>query len=207
MTITHGKSRTAEYKIWHHMIRRCDVRSHKFFKNYGGRGIKVCDRWRDFASFYEDMGPRPSPKHTIDRKDNDGDYEPRNCRWATRWQQNQNTRKSVIIEHDGECHSMSEWARRLGMSRQTLRLRLKNGWSVEDALTPKGTRRAHYRVVASRSRATFKDAAERPRVGSLSGRRRAAYRALYEDEEYRGWEDYTKHADEVVNNMRRKIAP
>jgi hypothetical protein len=85
---THGLSHTAEYKTWQHMKRRCRVEP-----EYAGRGIKVCERWANsFTTFYADMGPRPSPQYSIDRIDNDGDYEPSNCRWATASQQRLNQR-------------------------------------------------------------------------------------------------------------------
>ena len=90
---THGEAnKTAEYVVWRGMVQRCTYEKHRYFKNYGGRGIKVCDQWlRSFPTFLKDMGRRPSPKHSIDRyPDNDGNYEPSNCRWATRKQQQAN---------------------------------------------------------------------------------------------------------------------
>lgn len=115
---------------------RCYDRKCKAYRNYGGRGIKVCDRWRrSFAAFLADMGPRPTGM-TLDRyPNNDGDYEPGNCRWATPAQQAENTRQLRRLTHNGLTHSLSWWSRHLGVSRQTLHKRLLDGWSVERALT------------------------------------------------------------------------
>ena len=89
----HGMFGTYIYRIWSEMIQRCGNPNNQHWGHYGGRGIKVCDEWKDFRSFYRDMGDRPSPKHSIDRVDNDGNYEPSNCRWATKSEQNRNQRK------------------------------------------------------------------------------------------------------------------
>jgi hypothetical protein len=96
---THGQSRTALYATWTGMILRCSNPNFKQWDDYGGRGIKVCDRWRhSFENFLADLGERPSPKHTLDRMDVDGNYEPGNCRWATRAEQVENKRKVARIE-------------------------------------------------------------------------------------------------------------
>jgi len=102
---------------------------------YAGRGITVCDRWRDsFVAFYEDMGPKPSPAHSLDRIDNDKGYEPGNCRWATRTEQMRNTRANRWITFAGETLTLADWSERLGIHKETLTRRLET-WSVEEAMT------------------------------------------------------------------------
>lgn len=130
---------TPEYTAWRHIKERCLNEAHPNWPNYGGRGITVCDRWRDsFEAFLEDMGPKPSPDLTIERLDNDKGYEPGNCAWASRKAQGNNTRKTVHHELNGERHSQSEWGRRTGVPQCTISLRLKRGWSPEEALTRPG---------------------------------------------------------------------
>jgi len=140
-------STTREYHVWYDMIRRCTNPDNKNFSRYGGRGIRVCERWLSFVNFLSNMGRRPSPLHTIERIDNDGDYEPCNARWATRTEQQQNTCQARLIEHDGQRLSLSAWARQLGMVPSTLRQRIKRH-GVEIALST--ARQPHGRKISSR---------------------------------------------------------
>lgn len=138
---THGDSRfgrrTCEYGIWKTMIARCGNSSVDRYSSYGERGIRVCDRWCDFRNFLEDMGRRPTPQHSIDRIDNDGNYEPGNCRWATRSVQSRNKRSTVLLTFMGRTQCMTDWARELGILVPTLCMRLKSGVSIEEALSRK----------------------------------------------------------------------
>ena len=138
LATTHGLRKTPEYSVWADMIRRGTNPNHPAYKDYGGRGIKVSARWRKFENFYADMGPRPSPAHSLDRIDNDGDYEPENCRWATRKEQARNIRPNRMIPFNGEMLCVTEWAERVGLRRDTLRWRLNHGWSVGRAITNGG---------------------------------------------------------------------
>jgi hypothetical protein len=125
-------SGTPEYATWGGMIQRCADAGNP---NYGGRGIQVCDRWLSFEDFLADLGPRPSSRHSIDRLDNDGDYESGNCRWATRKDQANNKRTNRKLTLNGETLSCAEWARRLCVSRYVIFNRLRSGWTVERTLT------------------------------------------------------------------------
>lgn len=131
---THGASKTVEYSAWAQMLDRCHNPRYKKYADYGGRGIKVCARWRaSFENFLEDMGPRPVGK-TLDRKDNDKGYSPGNCRRATREEQQNNTRTNRRLTWEGLTLTVAEWARRQGINVETLRARLKQGWPVPRAL-------------------------------------------------------------------------
>ena len=122
------------YQTWQAMKSRCNRKTNKEYQNYGGRGISYCSRWEKFENFLEDMKERPEGK-TLDRIDNDGDYEPSNCRWATPLEQGRNTRKNKWHTFNGETLTQAEFARKYGLSDYTLFTRLKNGWSLEKALT------------------------------------------------------------------------
>lgn len=131
---THGMSRAREYNTWRGIIDRCFNPSHKYYARYGGRGITMCDRWRNsFEAFLADMGPRP-PGTELDRIDNDGpytgpcpEYPNGNCRWVTRRVNSNNTKRTVLITHEGETLTMKEWAARTGIPYGTLHARHMRG--------------------------------------------------------------------------------
>lgn len=133
----HGMKGTPEYKVWKGINARCNNPNGAGWANYGGRGISVCQRWsgeHGFSNFISDMGLRPSDKHTIDRIDNNGNYEPKNCRWATRSQQMMNTRKSRMMTFDGCTKSMKQWSIDLGIPYGRILNRVHRGHSVENSL-------------------------------------------------------------------------
>lgn len=132
--IKHGMSRTHINGVWRGMLDRCRNPKSREFGNYGGRGIKVCERWNDFSAFFADMGHRP-PGYQIDRINNDGNYEPGNCRWATPKQQQNNKRETRMLEFNGKTQSLGYWAVETGIKWDTLRCRLRYGWSAEKTLT------------------------------------------------------------------------
>ena len=133
---THGRRNTTEYAVWRAIVYRCTNPNGQQWPDYGGRGIKICPKWReDFAAFLEHIGPRPSLSHSADRIDNSRGYEPGNVRWATAKEQARNRRGNRLIDWDGVSLPASEWAERKGMSTTLLHYRLKNGWSIERALS------------------------------------------------------------------------
>ena len=133
---THGLSGKPEYLIWYSMIDRCTNKSHKFWGHYGGRGITVCSEWMLFKNFFADMGDRPKDK-TLDRINNNGNYNKRNCRWATKKQQDNNKRTNHLLMYNGKTQNITEWAEELNMKRYLIYNRLIMGWSIEKALTRK----------------------------------------------------------------------
>lgn len=140
-TLRHGMCGTPEYRSWLSMIQRCTNANSKVYTQHGARGIKVCARWRhSFENFYADMGLRPSDEHSLDRyPNNDGNYEPGNCRWATMQEQSRNRRTNVIITAFGKTAPLIEFVAiydRASMTRYSrVRRRLSKGWDVERALT------------------------------------------------------------------------
>lgn len=133
----HGKSRTALYKLWQGMIARCENPQKKQFHRYGGRGIKVCERWHDFDLFSLDVGDRPSTQHSLERKDNDGDYTPLNCKWADKKEQSNNRTDTVWLTLKGITKSRMDWCREFNLSPTTVANRKKKGMTDEQALTHK----------------------------------------------------------------------
>lgn len=133
----HGRSRSSVYRIYKGMRDRCYNPNSDNYDNYGGRGIRICQRWLEsFIAFLEDMGERPSPKHSVDRfPDQNGDYEPGNCRWATMKEQHCNRRDNNLITCDGVTENITEWSVRTGLSRQLILYRIRSGWPVEAALS------------------------------------------------------------------------
>lgn len=125
---THGGCYTRAYRSWRGMKGRCLNKNHDRYSYYGGRGITVCDRWLSFENFLADMGEPPLGK-TLDRIDNEGAYEKTNCRWASRKEQNRNTRVSVMITYAGQTKAVREWAEEMGVKGDTLLARIKYGWS------------------------------------------------------------------------------
>lgn len=130
-----GKA-TPEYSAWASMKSRCENPAARNFKDYGGRGIRVCAKWRNsFEAFLADMGPRPSKQHSIDRIDNDGNYEPGNCRWATAKRQQRNKRSNHYVRFQGKRMTVIDAAELAGANVVLVRSRLKRGWPIERALS------------------------------------------------------------------------
>lgn len=139
-SIKHGHvigGHTREYQIWANIKDRCFNEKHKHFDKYGGRGITMYEGWvHSFDAFTKYIGPRPSPKHSVDRyPNNDGNYEPGNVRWATNEEQMRNTRNTHFLELNGRRMCVLDWAAETGIGRTTINQRLKRGWSVEKTLT------------------------------------------------------------------------
>lgn len=135
---THGMTNTSLYNTWRGMKERCLNQNSSNYKNYGGRGIKICPEWLDFENFKKwALKNRYRNGLTIERIDNDGDYCPENCRWASRLEQGNNKRNNHMITYRGETKSVASWARKYGINYTTLQSRLQSGWPIEKALTIK----------------------------------------------------------------------
>lgn len=134
LNIRHGKCRTRIYQIWAGMINRCLNPNSKSYRDYGGRGITVCDRWQSFDNFLVDMG-EPAPTLSIERRDNNGNYCPANCFWATSKEQCNNKRGNHLITYNGETGTMKQMAAKHGINYSTLRSRInRSHWAPERAL-------------------------------------------------------------------------
>jgi len=153
---THNMSRSPEYKAWQHMKDRCYKPTDKSFKNYGGRGIEVCQEWRDsFLAFYNHIGKRPSSKHSIDRINNNGNYKPGNVRWANRKVQANNSRHNHLITIDGITQTITQWGKATNTSITVIRYRLSLGLEDKEAVfTPPRKQRADMITVNGTSKTT-----------------------------------------------------
>lgn len=138
--ILHGLSKTKAHRIWRKMLERCRNPRASCYHRYGGRGIRVCDRWLEFKAFYEDMGDPPDG-FSIDRIDNDGPYSPENCRWATDLEQAANKSTTKKVTRDGRTLTLREWCEELGLPVATIRRRVELGWPESDWLLPLRPRR------------------------------------------------------------------
>ena len=135
---THGLRKHPLYHAWWAMRQRCSNPADPAYYRYGGRGIRVCDRWQGafgFVNFLADMGERPSVKHSLDRRDNDKGYSPDNCRWATARDQAHNMRTNVNLTVDGRTQCIAAWAAETGLKRGTIQWRIRQGWSHKLAVT------------------------------------------------------------------------
>lgn len=135
VNVTHGLSTSAEYHVWQEMKQRCHNENHHAYADYGGRGIAVCDEWKEsFETFYRDMGPRPGKKYALERRDNDKGYSKENCVWATMTQQARNRRNNIYYELDGKTKTLGEWCHDLSLPYCAIYMRMKRGASFEDAI-------------------------------------------------------------------------
>lgn len=132
----HGMCNTPEYSTWERIKNRCNNPNSADYPDYGGRGIKVCDRWRkSFLAFYSDMGNKPIPNYSLDRINNNGNYEPSNCRWATIQEQANNKRSNRVFTINGATKTLKQWSDELGLKYKTVHMRINSyGWSTERAL-------------------------------------------------------------------------
>jgi hypothetical protein len=135
--VKHGMTKLRPYKIWKDMLRRCYNENNQRFKSYGGRGIKVCSKWHNFAGFWDDMQKGYSDNLTIDRIDNNGNYEPSNCKWSTQKEQANNRNTNAIFEIEGETKTLMQWCIAYNQKYTTIRYRMEKGKTLLEALTTK----------------------------------------------------------------------
>lgn len=134
--VKHGMHGTPEYVIWCSIKARCYNTAHPHYLHYGGSGITMCDEWQDdFSAFYRDMGPRPSPEHSIDRRENDKGYDKDNCHWTDDIAQANNRSNNIRYTFDGETKTLAEWCLELNLNYHTVYSRLQQGWDFEKAIT------------------------------------------------------------------------
>lgn len=142
--LKHGMKKSSEWSIWSGIKKRCYNKKSKSYKHYGGRGICMCDDWKNsFENFYNDMGPRPSKKHSINRINNDKNYNKENCKWATQKEQCNNKRGNRLFEYNGEKFTASQWSEKIGISKDLIYGRFKRGWPIEHILTKPKWYRIH----------------------------------------------------------------
>lgn len=133
--LKHGMSKTSEFYIWAGMKPRCYNPTNKKYHLYGGKGVIVCERWfNSFQNFYDDMGPKPSSKHSLDRINGDGNYDPSNCRWATPIEQGRNTKSNIVIDILGRKIVLSNLCEILKLHKKNIYIRLRSGQSHEEAI-------------------------------------------------------------------------
>ena len=139
---THKMTGAPEYRTWNAMKQRCTNKKNQAYKDYGGRGITICEEWANsFQAFFDYIGKRPSIQHEIDRIDNSRGYEPGNVRWSTAKENSLNRRNNVLLTHNGETLTVSQWAEKLGVKYSLIWSRIKTGWTPSDALTiPSGSK-------------------------------------------------------------------
>lgn len=132
----HGLQGTPEYRTWTHMRDRCNRPSDKSYSRYGGRGIKVCKKWNEsFMEFYKDIGKKPTKKHQLERINNNGNYEPANCKWSTPIEQANNRRSNKLFTYNGQTQTLAQWARQYNINSDKLRQRVNRyKWSLDKAL-------------------------------------------------------------------------
>lgn len=134
-TIAAPLSQTPEFLIWKGMRQQCTNKNHSNYRYYGGKGIRICPRWKQFKNFLNDMGPRPTSQHNLIRKNKNQGFNPRNCEWGLHSKACATRSTCNMIAFNGKKQSIAAWARELGYSRAVLSYRINRGWSVSDALT------------------------------------------------------------------------